>query len=81
LTPQAVLRLFDAAKLAAEGCSILISHKLDEIRAICHRATVLRRASHRNVRSATETNATLARMMIGGELPPASPRWPQAHPR
>ena len=29
--------------IAAEGCSILyISHKLDEIRALCHVATVLR---------------------------------------
>ena len=30
-------------KLASEGCSILyISHKLDEIRALCHNCTVLR---------------------------------------
>ena len=30
-------------QLAAEGCSILyISHKLDEIRELCHRCTVLR---------------------------------------
>ena len=44
LTPQAVLRLFETLRqLAAEGCSILyISHKLDEIRALCDRATVLR---------------------------------------
>ena len=44
LTPQAVEKLFETLRrLAAEGCSILyISHKLDEIRALCHRATVLR---------------------------------------
>ena len=38
LTPQAVLKLFETLRrLAAEGCSILyISHKLDEIRALCH---------------------------------------------
>jgi simple sugar transport system ATP-binding protein len=72
LTPQAVLRLFDTLKaLAAEGCSILyISHKLDEIRAICHRATVLRGGKVTGICDPrTETNATLARMMIGGELP------------
>ena len=38
LTPQAVEKLFETLRrLAAEGCSILyISHKLDEIRALCH---------------------------------------------
>ena len=44
LTPQAVEKLFvTLRKLAAGGCSILyISHKLDEIRALCHHCTVLR---------------------------------------
>ncbi|MFZ1342899.1 ATP-binding cassette domain-containing protein [Thiothrix eikelboomii] len=44
LTPQAVRKLFETLRrLAAEGCSILyISHKLDEIRELCHTATVLR---------------------------------------
>ena len=44
LTPQAVRKLFETLRqLAAEGCSILyISHKLDEIQALCHNATVLR---------------------------------------
>ena len=44
LTPQAVEKLFVTLRqLAAEGCSILyISHKLDEIRALCHHCTVLR---------------------------------------
>ena len=44
LTPQAVEKLFGTLRqLASEGCSILyISHKLDEIRALCHRCTVLR---------------------------------------
>ena len=38
LTPQAVEKLFVTLRqLAATGCSILyISHKLDEIRALCH---------------------------------------------
>jgi simple sugar transport system ATP-binding protein len=72
LTPQAVLRLFDTLRtLAAEGRSILyISHKLDEIRALCHRATVLRAGRVTGeCDPRVETSATLARMMIGSELP------------
>src|SRR4029077_13894866 len=72
LTPQAVLRLFDTLRtLAAEGCSILyISHKLDEIRALCHRATVMRAGKVTGeCDPRRETTASLARMMIGGELP------------
>src|SRR6185369_9050922 len=44
LTPQEVERLFETLRqLAAEGCSILyISHKLQEIKALCERATILR---------------------------------------
>ncbi|MGA2550665.1 MAG: ABC transporter ATP-binding protein [Burkholderiaceae bacterium] len=71
LTPQAVLKLFETLrKLAAEGCSILyISHKLDEIRALCDNATVLRGGRVTgNARPAQETNDSLARMMIGSEL-------------
>jgi len=71
LTPQAVLVLFKTLKrLASEGCSILyISHKLDEIRALCDSATVLRggRVSGTAI-PRNETNESLARMMIGGEL-------------
>ena len=44
LTPQEAEELFiTLRRLAAEGCSILfISHKLGEVRALCHSATVLR---------------------------------------
>jgi simple sugar transport system ATP-binding protein len=72
LTPQAVQKLFETLRqLAAEGCSILyISHKLDEIQALCHKATVLRagRVTGHCVPS-QETPKTLARMMIGEDLP------------
>ncbi len=72
LTPQAVEKLFATLRrLAAEGCSILyISHKLDEIRALCHRATVLRagRVSG-ECDPRAETAQALAAMMIGGDLP------------
>ena len=72
LTPQAVEKLFETLRrLAAEGCSILyISHKLDEIRALCHRATVLRSGRVTGeCDPRRESSASLARMMIGGDLP------------
>lgn len=70
LTPQAVQKLFvSLSKLAADGCSILyISHKLDEIRALCSRCTVLRGGRMTGtVDPRTETNASLSRLMIGAE--------------
>ncbi|HVL76169.1 MAG TPA: ABC transporter ATP-binding protein [Noviherbaspirillum sp.] len=72
LTPQAVEKLFETLrKLADEGCSILyISHKLDEIRALCHSCTVMRGGKVTGVCDPTqETAASLSRMMIGAEPP------------
>ena len=72
LTPQAVRRLFDTLRtLAAEGCSILyISHKLDEIQELCHTATVLRGGRVTgHCRPAEETPQSMARLMIGKDLP------------
>jgi general nucleoside transport system ATP-binding protein len=72
LTPPAVRKLFETLRtLAGEGCSILyISHKLDEIRALCHRATVLRAGRVTGqCDPRRETAASLARMMIGSDLP------------
>ncbi|MFN3984102.1 MAG: ABC transporter ATP-binding protein [Rhodocyclaceae bacterium] len=72
LTPQAVRKLFETLRqLAVEGCSILyISHKLDEIQALCDTATVLRsgRVSGHCVPS-HETPESMARLMIGRDLP------------
>jgi simple sugar transport system ATP-binding protein len=82
LTPQAVEKLFETLRrLSSEGCSILyISHKLDEIRALCHRATVLRAGKVTGTCDPRqESSASLARMMIGGDLP--HPRRPDAHAR
>lgn len=77
LTPQAVETLFQTLRrLAAEGCSILyISHKLDEIRALCHRCTVLRggRVTGAVDPRRVDTGA-LSRLMIGDEPPPLAPR-------
>ena len=72
LTPQAVEKLFVTLRLLAErGCSILyISHKLDEIRALCHTCTVLRGGRVTGVADPrTETSAGLSRLMIGAEPP------------
>lgn len=72
LTPQAVDKLFvTLRRLAAQGCSILyISHKLDEIRALCERCTVLRGGKVTGeVDPRQESNASLSRLMIGAEPP------------
>ncbi|MCC7328022.1 MAG: ABC transporter ATP-binding protein [Burkholderiales bacterium] len=72
LTPQAVDKLFATLRrLATEGCSVLyISHKLNEIRALCHKATVLRGGRVTgDCDPRHESSSSLARMMIGGELP------------
>lgn len=72
LTPQEVEGLFQVLRrLAGEGCSVLyISHKLDEIKALCEAATVLR--GGRVVGACDprrETTEAMAEMMIGGRLP------------
>lgn len=73
LTPQEVGVLFGTLRrLAEEGCAILyISHKLEEIRSLCHKATILR--GGRLVGSCDPTQQTvkgLAEMMIGQTLQP-----------
>ncbi|HJU23168.1 MAG TPA: ABC transporter ATP-binding protein [Casimicrobiaceae bacterium] len=72
LTPQATTRLFETLRqVAAEGCSVLyISHKLDEIKALCHRATVLRAGKVTGTcEPQHETASSMARLMIGRDLP------------
>ncbi|MCH2164041.1 MAG: ABC transporter ATP-binding protein [Marinovum sp.] len=71
LTPQEVDILFDTLrKLAAEGTSILyISHKLEEIRALCDTATILR--GGKKVATCTPADTTareLAEMMVGASF-------------
>ena len=71
LTPQEVERLFATLRqLRAEGVSILyISHKLDEIRALCERATILRRGRVVAEREpGRETAATLGAIMVGEDI-------------
>lgn len=71
LTPQEATQLFETLRrLAGEGRGILyITHRLDEVRQFCDRATVLRhgrRVAECDPRR--ETPASLARMMIGGDV-------------
>ncbi|MDP6342525.1 MAG: ABC transporter ATP-binding protein [Alphaproteobacteria bacterium] len=75
LTPQEAERLFETLRrLAGEGCSILyISHKLEEIRALCDAATVMR--GGRVVAACDprrESAHGLARLMIGEDFATAS---------
>ena len=77
LTPQEVGRLFvTLRRLAAEGCSILyISHKLEEVRALCSAATVMRLGRNvARVIPAERTVKELAEIMISAELRAPVPR-------
>ncbi|PLX35562.1 MAG: ABC transporter [Hyphomicrobiales bacterium] len=75
LTPQEAKILFRTLRrLRDEGCAILfISHKLDEVRALCDRASILR---HGKLVAACdpreETSGSMAEMMIGSS--PVTPR-------
>ncbi len=71
LTPQEADKLFETLeRLRAEGKSILyISHRLEEVKRMCDRATVLRHGKvvgHCDPRQ--ETASSLARMMVGSEV-------------
>jgi ABC-type uncharacterized transport system ATPase subunit len=71
LTPQEVDVLFETLrKLKSEGTAILyISHKLEEIRALCDHATVLRLGQVVGTCNPRETSAReMAELMVGGTL-------------
>ena len=71
LTPQEANQLFVVlARLAKEGCAILyISHRLEEVKRLCHNATILRHGKIvANVDPAIETAASLAKLMVGGDI-------------
>jgi len=72
LKPQAIEQLFKTlGQLAADGVSVLfISHKLDEILRLAHRCVVLRGGRVvATVDPRRESEASLARMMIGADPP------------
>jgi simple sugar transport system ATP-binding protein len=87
LTPQEVEILFKTLRqLASEGTAILyISHKLEEIRALCDAATILRRG--RVVATCTPRDRTareMAELMVGSVLTPPERgtrhEWPATAP-
>ena len=77
LTPQEADSLFDILRaMSREGHSvILISHKLEEITAICNRVLVMRKGVVTGTAAIADvTKADLARMMIGRDLSESYPK-------
>ena len=71
LTPQEADQLFvTLRRLAADGCAVLyISHRLEEVKQLCHDATILRLGRVvADVDPAAETAASLARLMVGADV-------------
>ena len=71
LTPQEADQLFiTLRRLAGEGCAVLyISHRLEEVKRLCHHATILRHGEVvANVDPTAETAASLARLMVGADV-------------
>ena len=71
LTPQEARQLFvTLTRLADDGCAVLyISHRLEEVRELCHHATILRHGQvAAEVDPGTETAASLARLMVGADV-------------
>jgi ABC-type uncharacterized transport system ATPase subunit len=71
LTPQEADQLFKVlARLAGEGCAVIyISHRLEEVKRLCHSATILRHGKVvAHVDPTKENAASLARLMVGGDI-------------
>ena len=71
LTPQEADQLFvTLRRLADDGCAVLyISHRLEEVKQLCHDATILRHGEVvAEVDPQVETAASLARLMVGADV-------------
>jgi simple sugar transport system ATP-binding protein len=71
LTPQEAESLFEVLRrMAAEGRSVIfISHKLDEVRAVADRVTVLRAGRSEGTHEVAGTSSReLARLMVGRDV-------------
>nr|MCS5608228.1 ATP-binding cassette domain-containing protein [Alphaproteobacteria bacterium] len=71
LTPQEAGQLFvTLERLANEGCGVLyISHRLEEVKRLCHDATILRHGKLvSRVDPQQETAASLAALMVGTDV-------------
>jgi simple sugar transport system ATP-binding protein len=76
LTPDEANQLFAVIeRLKSEGRAVLyISHKLEEVKRLCDRATILRGGKKvATCDPRLETAASLARMMVGGEIGEVKP--------
>ncbi len=81
LTPQEAEKLFNVLRrLAEHGCAVLyISHKLEEIQALCHHATILRNGKVvAECDPAEQSTRSLAELMIGKTLKPPAYLVPQS---
>ena len=81
LTPQEAEQLFVTLnRLAEEACAVLyISHRLEEVRQLCHDATILRHGKVvANVDPQAETAASLARLMVGADVHSVTARTGEA---
>jgi len=77
LTPQEAEILFGTLeRLARDGRSVLyITHRLEEVRRLCHRATVLRQGKVvATILPREESEASLARLMVGTDVKPIEHR-------
>jgi simple sugar transport system ATP-binding protein len=82
LTPQEADQLFvTLERLAGEGCAVLyISHRLEEVKRLCHAATILRHGEVvARVDPSQETAASLARLMVGAEIQEVRPKRAPTH--
>jgi len=71
LTPTEAQQLFDSLEqLTEEGLSIIfITHKLDEVKSVVDRVTILREGENAGTATVSEvTQADLAEMMVGREV-------------
>jgi general nucleoside transport system ATP-binding protein len=72
LTPQEADQLFKVlTRLAGEGCAVIyISHRLEEVKKLCHNVTILRHGKvvATGLDPQVETAATLAKLMVGGDI-------------
>ena len=71
LTPQEADQLFvTLRRLADDECAVLyISHRLEEVKRLCHDATILRHGKVvASVDPQAETAASLARLMVGADV-------------
>ncbi|MEJ1156936.1 ABC transporter ATP-binding protein [Prosthecomicrobium sp. N25] len=76
LTPQEADQLFlTLERLAGEGCAILyISHRLEEVKRLCHASTILRHGKVvARVDPTKETASSLAKLMVGADVHSVKP--------